>query len=62
MTWTGFSFIIEALELRLYLCHGVFTTGFSLVSRTIKLDHDATENGYVLRHVDRPYASATPYV
>lgn len=62
MTWTVFSLIIEPWRPRLYLSHGVFTTGFNLVSRRIKLNHESGGNAYVLRHVDRPYASATSYV
>lgn len=62
MTWTAFSLVIEPWWSRLYLCHGVFTAGFSLVSLMIKLDYETTENPYVLRHVDRPYASATSYI
>ncbi len=33
-----------------------------MVSQMIKLDCGTTEDPYVLRHVDRPYASATSYI
>ena len=46
----------------LYLCHGVFTAGCSLVSRKLKLDHGMLVEVYILRHVDRPYARATSYI